>query len=192
MTQNDETQKPALQIFLDQTLAQLPPGLVQHSDPATVRQLLTLWEQKKTPTAAAEYFERAHAAREFADFDAQLADARDALRSHAYTAEQEVRQISERITESLYESGPVDGVLNVALSAQDLSHLGGVLRVYQDYVALLDILYASLGSAQMALGVAKEDALNRIVNMRGADPRTKDSGALGALKRVIKILTNTL
>lgn len=192
MTETEDTQKPGLQMFLDDTIAILGIGVVQTSAPATIRLLLPLWQQSKTPEAAAEYFRRAREFREAANFDGQLADARDGLRNHAYSTEQAVRKISEGITESMDSGGPVTGLLNVSYSAHELQRLGGLLRVYRDFSSLLDIVYASTLSAELALAVSKEDAVVRLVNMTEAERNSEGAGALEGLKKVIKILTNTL
>jgi hypothetical protein len=192
MTQNEQAARPHLQTFLEDTISLLGQGLVLASNPATVRLLLPLWQHGKTPEEAAAHFKRAYQARAEADFDADLKDAFDGLRSRAYSTEQEVRKISERLTESMCSDGPVKGLLNVSHPAQGLVRLRGMLTVYEGFNTLLNIFYEETQSAELALGMAKEEAVARLVDMNEAERHSEGAGALEALKNVIKIVTNTL
>lgn len=192
MTQEAFAAKPSLQVFLEETLAILSLDLVNTSEPETVRLLFSLWQQGKAPLAAAQYFRFAREARDTANFQAELADARNGLANHAYVTEQQVRAISESITESMGRGGPVTGLLEVSYAAHDLKRLGGLLRVYQEFATLLDIVYDSTASAKMALAATKEEALVRLANLPEAEPGSEGAGALEGLKNIIKILTNRL
>lgn len=192
MTKEAFAAKPSLQTFLEATIAILGMELVKSSDPETVRLLLALRQQGKTPSEAASYFKFIRQARDTTNFESSLLDARNGLANHAYCTEQKVRAISEGITESMARGGPVDGLLNVSLSARELYHLKGLLAIYQEYAALLDIVYDATLSAEIALAVTKEDAISRLVNMTEAPLESEKAGAEEGLKNVIKIVTNML
>lgn len=184
--------KTALQIFLEEVRRIVGVGQFNFAAPSEIHAMLALWQQGVSPEKAAAQFKANRVAQSSLDHDAYLADVKDGLANQAYSVEQEVLKLSNNITESIKENGPVKGLLYYSHSAQDLPRLGAKLKVFKEYLSLVQTICNSIGSAKLAVETARAGAVLQLADLRDLPDSKEHLGASEALKLVIKILDNSL
>jgi hypothetical protein len=184
-------EKSSLKAFLEEVHALIGTNL-KGAEPAEIHLLLQAYQRGTSPEQTAEIYNKRHAAAIKRNDNVYMADVKDALRNHAFSVEQEVQVLSNRIAASVQAAGAVDGLLYFSHSAHELPRLGARLSIYREFLTLLHIVQESFDSAHLALVMARAEAVSRLVNLKEGGESGERAGAADALKKVIKILDNNL